>query len=212
MMLCARKGERTASFALRHGLQHAPRLVPLIGSLLSELSLAVRELALVVSSLGPGSFTGIRIGLATAQGISFGASCPVVGVSTLDAFAAAHSTHRGDVYPVIDARKGRYYTALFRAGERVGEYLDISPRALSEMLLSAEHPLLAGPESGDIHAAIFPDGRGAERVSFSPYVDPLALLRLGERAFERDGSDPSRLVPIYLRQSEAEISAGMGER
>jgi tRNA threonylcarbamoyladenosine biosynthesis protein TsaB len=207
LMICARKDEKTASLTLRHGLQHSPRLIPLIDGLLSELSMSVKDLSLLVCSLGPGSFTGIRIGLATAKGISMGASCPVVGVSSLDAYALPYSSFQGDVYPVIDARKGNFYTALFRHGRRIGEYLDIPPKSLVEKLLAADSALLAGPEAGDVHSALF-SGTANAGVSFSGYADPSALLEIGERLFALSGADPSLLVPIYLRKSEAEITAG----
>lgn len=69
------------------GLKHAETLIPLIRSMLKEIELSPGDLDLVVCSQGPGSFTGLRIGLATAKGISEGAGCPLVSIPTLDALA-----------------------------------------------------------------------------------------------------------------------------
>ncbi len=204
LCLSALGADTSASLVLRRGLQHSPALLPLVDRLLTEISLTVRDLELIVCSVGPGSFTGIRIGLATARGISFGTGCPVVGVSTLDALALPYASHAGDVYPVIDARKGRFYTALFRSGARVGDYLDLSPGELEERLSSAPSVLLVGPDAEKILGSLEP--RPAAAVS--TLWDPSALMRLGVDRHRRDGADPGSLEPLYLRESEAEISSG----
>jgi tRNA threonylcarbamoyladenosine biosynthesis protein TsaB len=210
LMIAARHGDATASLTLRHGLQHAPTLLPLIDGLFAGLSLAAKDLSLIVCSVGPGSFTGIRIALATAKGMSLGLSIPVVGVSTLDAFALPYAFFEGDVYPVIDARKGKCYTALFRGGNRIGEYLDIPPAVLGGKLIDSGQALLVGPDAEEIFSAVQgerdPDAFCG--IHANRFVDPLALLRLGEDQFMRDGADPSGLVPLYLRKSEAEITTG----
>jgi len=220
LALSAVNGPATFSLALRKGLQHSPALAPLMQRLLSEIGLSVRDLQLIVCSIGPGSFTGIRIGLATAMGISFATGCPMVGISTLDMLASPHENHDGDVFAVIDARKGNIYTAAFRAGRRRGDYLDIPPRELREKLAAAERPFLAGPDAGKIRDLLLavpaPGGKEAEgRLSpdalpFSCLLDPLALLRLGEAKFARHGADTEEgLRPLYLRKSEAEIAGGL---
>jgi tRNA threonylcarbamoyladenosine biosynthesis protein TsaB len=207
LSLGACAGEAEASFTLRHGLQHSPTLLPLAERLLAELSLTVGDLHLIVCSVGPGSFTGIRIGLATAQGISFGLGCPVIGVSSLDALALPQAQFPGSVFPVIDARKGRFYTALFRAGERTGEYLDLSPEELRGRLEAAGPVLLAGPDAARIHTLLYPVDGG---VPVSTAADPLALLRIGRERFSRGGAPAESLAPLYLRKSEAEIASGTG--
>jgi tRNA threonylcarbamoyladenosine biosynthesis protein TsaB len=211
LSICARKGGVSASFAVRHGLEHSPSLLPLIDRLLEEISLATAELDLIVCSTGPGSFTGIRIGLATAKGIAFAVSRPLVGVSTLDALALPYSQFGGDVYPVIDARKGRWYTALFRSGARDGEYLDIAPEDLIMRLEASDSSLLVGPDAEELRGRLLAGAEPGirERVSYSPFIDPQALLRLGEERFLREGADPAGCAPIYLRKSEAEIAAGL---
>ncbi len=226
--LCARKGEAEAALTLRNGLQHAPALLPLTRMLLDELGLSAAELQLVVCSIGPGSFTGIRIGMASAQGISFGAGCPVLGVSTLDAFALPYADFKGEVYPVIDARKGKYYTVLFKDGKRRGEYLDVTPEEMGSRLSAAERAILVGPDAEAIRERMLasadvargalgraaapplgtPDGK---KILASGFTDPRALLRLGLERYTREGADPSSLIPLYLRRSEAEISAERGK-
>jgi tRNA threonylcarbamoyladenosine biosynthesis protein TsaB len=209
LALSARRGEMSASLALRHGLEHSPSLLPLIRRLMEEISLPASQLDLVVCSVGPGSFTGIRIGLAAAKGIAFAISRPLVGVSTLDALALPYARTAGAVYPVIDARKGRWYTAVFRSGARDGGYLDISPGEILSRLQDPEPALLVGPDADGLRDSLLAAADAAlrERVSSSPFMDPRALLRLGEEKFLREGADPDGCTPIYLRKSEAEIAA-----
>lgn len=178
---------------------------------MAEIGLAAADLQLIVCSTGPGSFTGIRIGLATAKGIAFGLSCPLIGVSSLDAFALPYSSFTGDLYPVIDARKGKIYTALYRGGERRSDYLDVTPAELRERLAGvSERVLFAGPDAGAIRTLLCTDENPVfvDRISAVSYSDPLALLDAGELAFARVGADPGEPVPLYLRKSEAEIGAG----
>ena len=123
LSLSAACGDSWAAVSVHRGLQHSPALLPIAERLLQDLGMTVRDLELIVCSIGPGSFTGIRIGLATALGIGHGRGIPVVGVSTLDACAASWTAYPGDVFPVIDARRGNIYTCLL--------YTSPSPRDCS---------------------------------------------------------------------------------
>ena len=194
LALCADDGTARASLALRRGLQHSPALLPLADRLLAELGLSAADLDLVVCSVGPGSFTGIRIGLATG--------CPVVGVSTLDALALPWAGFPGDVWSVIDARKRRWYAACYREGRRVTEYLDLEPDDLRARIAAGPGPtLLAGPDAPRF-------AEGVPGVSATDLFDPAAVLKAGADRFASEGADPNSLKPLYLRQSEAEIEAG----
>jgi len=206
LAIAATRGESWASLALRRGLQHAPALLPLVTTILGGLGIGPADIELLVCSLGPGSFTGIRIGLATALGISHGRTLPVVGVSTLDALAHPWGAHDGDVFPVIDARKGKIYAARFRGGSRIGEYMDLTPADLAGMVAASENPLLAGPDARRIRELL---GSGGAAPRAADTVDPRAMLDIGVEMFAREGADPSRLRPLYLRKSEAEIAIGL---
>lgn len=205
LALSATRGDSWASFSLCRGLQHSPALLPLVEKLLSELGMTASDLEMLVCSLGPGSFTGIRIGLATALGIGRGRDIPVVGVSTLDAIAWPWNAHDGDVFPVIDARKGKVYTARFRAGARHGDYLDISPGDLGALIGTAEQPVLVGPDAPTVRGLLGEAGRG---VPVADSLDPRALLRLGMEQATLKSSHHAPLRPLYLRKSEAEAASG----
>ena len=162
LAIAAVNGDARVALTLRRGLQHSPTLVPLVERLLAEISLPVREIQRIVCSVGPGSFTGIRIGLATAKGIGFAAGIPLVGVSTLDALACPFGWREGDTFAVLDARKGNIYAAWYRGGARISEYLDLPPRELRAALEAADRPLLVGPDAERLRGMAFPDAAGQE--------------------------------------------------
>jgi tRNA threonylcarbamoyladenosine biosynthesis protein TsaB len=207
LALCIDDGAARASLALRRGLQHSPALLPLADRLLTEMGITARDLELVVCSVGPGSFTGIRIGLATAKGIAFATGCPLVGVSTLEALALPWSCFDGDVWPVIDARKGRWYAACFRAGQRTTGYLDLAPADLvARVAAGRPRVLLAGPDAPRFASGFA--GPSLAGVPVTDLFDPAAVLVAGRARFASEGALPESLAPLYLRQSEAEIEAG----
>jgi len=205
LSLCATHGEAWASLVLRRGLQHATALVPLAERLLRDVELAVEDLELVVCSVGPGSFTGIRIGISTALGIGHGRGIPVVGVSTLDALGRSWSAYPGDVFAVIDARRGNLYSARYRGGERQGEYGDLSPSELGSLVAEADSPLLAGPDASRIRGLL---GEAGAALAVAETVDPRTALLMGVEILRTRGTDAAPPRPLYLRKSEAERLSG----
>jgi tRNA threonylcarbamoyladenosine biosynthesis protein TsaB len=205
LALAAERGEVWAGLTIRRGLQHSPALLPLAERLMRETGMAPADLDLIVCSTGPGSFTGIRIGLATALGIAEARRIPVVGVSTLDAMARMYDTYEGDVFAVIDARKGKIYAGCFRDGARQGEYMDITPTDLDTRLASSRRPLLVGPDAAHIRRML--GARWAD-MPISQVMDPRMMLVIGKEKFESDGAPQTVIQPLYLRNSEAEIASG----
>ncbi len=206
LSLCALGGEAWASMVVRRGLQHSPALLPLAERLLRDVDRTVADLDLVVCSVGPGSFTGIRIGIATALGIGHGRGIPVVGVSTLDAIGRQWAAWPGEVLAVIDARRGNIYLASYRGGERQGDYRDLSPSEVAEVLAGAERPFLVGPDAPWVRGLL---GPGAEGVPVSETVDPRTALALGIEILQARGAEAAYPRPLYLRKSEAErMSSG----
>lgn len=106
-----------------NGNTHSQTLLPMVESLLQTLELKISDIDLFAVSAGPGSFTGIRIGVATAKGLAFGTGKPCIGVSTLEALARRLPVPEGLVCPVMNARRNQVYTALFRYRNGVPERL-----------------------------------------------------------------------------------------
>lgn len=198
----------------RAGLRHAEALAPAISTILAQAGIPASSLDLVACAIGPGSFTGIRIGMATAKGLAVGAGCGMVGVPTLDALALRFASFPAVVVPVVDARKGRLFAATYRGGARTSEYLDLVPSALAERLVEeATQSLLVvtGPYARQFRETLEDAWRDSARTGsvlldsgFSD-TDPQAVLDLAVRRFRTSGADAETLAPIYVRQSEAEI-------
>ncbi|MBN2353734.1 MAG: tRNA (adenosine(37)-N6)-threonylcarbamoyltransferase complex dimerization subunit type 1 TsaB [Spirochaetales bacterium] len=201
----ARKGEETCAVSVTSGFRHGEKLIAWIEKVLSSLSLEAKDLDLIVCSLGPGSFTGLRIGMAAAKGLALAAGCPLSGASTLDTFGARFAFFPGTVLPVIDARKSRFYTAVYEGGRRIGEYLDLPPEELRSIAEGQKNVLLTGPDAYKIYA----EGSGMNKpghVSIAVSSQELpTLLELGIQTFQSQGGLPDGAGPIYVRPSEAEI-------
>lgn len=187
---------------------HAEALAPLLERLMFAVEGGFATLDRIAATVGPGSFTGIRIGLATARAIGLALDIPVVGVSTLVAFAGPLllEPHPGIIASVIDARHGRVYFQLF---EPTGRPL-IPPRL--EGLREAVRAVGAGPVrmtgSGARLLAMeaVRAGFGAELVSSADFPDILAVARVGLAADPRDC--PPR--PLYLKPPDAHPAVDAG--
>lgn len=185
------------------GLRHSEYLLPAVDHLVTIAS-SEKRVDLVVCMRGPGSFTGLRIGMASAKGLAAGSGCPLVAVPTLDVLADGYEFFDGTVVPVIDARKQRVYAALFRGGKRASEDLDIAPRDLLDRPSGDAPVLLTGP-GASLLAEIVPSGL---RFRFDPKASSsraASLLKLGEKLFNNEGALPPDGGPVYLRESEARL-------
>jgi tRNA threonylcarbamoyladenosine biosynthesis protein TsaB len=207
--ICLKTDGGLWSLSINRGFQHSTTLVTWIEKICLDAGIAPGALDLVIVSTGPGSFTGLRIGLATAKGLAAGAGCPFRGVPTLDALAWGYRRHTGSVVPVIDARRGRIYAAVFRSGERVSDYFDCPQPKLADHLTglsSQSQPiLLTGPCSDSVfyEAAESAPTLHLTWIEYTP--DPHALLDRGCHLYQTDGESDADLAPLYLRKSEAEL-------
>jgi tRNA threonylcarbamoyladenosine biosynthesis protein TsaB len=210
--LALRAGEQVRAELIQAGFRHSETLLPHIHRLLSDADLRPADLDLVVCSLGPGSFTGIRIGLAAANGLAFAArpaGTPLCGVSTLEGLAWRH---RRLAFPVAVANvslRRRLHAGLFLEGRLEGEYLEEEPQELARRLAGHPQLALAGSAAGRLRGllAALRGEQGLLLDAAPAPADPLGLLEAGLERFRRDGptADP---LPLYLRRSEAEIKRG----
>ena len=110
----------------------------LLDSFLGRESISAADLDLIVCTRGPGSFTGLRIAMATAKGLSLGSSTPMVSIQTLDMLAYGLEYFNGVVVPIIDARKKRFYTAIYQGSKKQSDNLDLSPEDINISIASEE--------------------------------------------------------------------------
>lgn len=189
---------------------HSERLLPAVDRALADARISLEALGGIAVSIGPGSFTGLRIGLSTAKGLAYATGLPLVGVPTLEAMAWALPAARWQVCPVLDARKQEVYAALFRhepAGlRRVTDDAALAPEDLCRLIRT---PTLLLGDGLAPYAAVFRERLGDKMLSppvASRGPRPACVAELGRQRLVRGERDAiESLVPRYLRPSEAEL-------
>lgn len=185
---------------------HAEQLMPAIDLLLKRNNLSVQELELVAAGHGPGSYTGIRIALATALGLTSGTSTPLVTVSTLQAITPAEDS--GIIYAVLDARGGRVYAGGYRQNVCLYEDRQTTAEALAQHIAKmhgGEMVTLAGNGAAAVAQSI-----GTARVWSDAWPQAVRLGELGRMQYERMGRGlgDAEVRPFYAAPTQAERLAG----
>lgn len=198
------RGERRAPMSG----SHARTVLPLLADVLAAAGLSVTDLDLLAVSIGPGSFTGLRIGLSVAKGLAVAAGLPVIGVPTLEAYVRTLGPRPGAVWPVLDARKGEVYAAGFRWNGQVLECFAPPATHAPGALASRMHP----------PCTLLGDGVDAYREHWEARLAQAEYIGLdarppsgamvacigAERRARLGADDVSELEPTYCRLSEAE--------
>ncbi|NWF97584.1 MAG: tRNA (adenosine(37)-N6)-threonylcarbamoyltransferase complex dimerization subunit type 1 TsaB [Nitrospirae bacterium] len=194
---------------------HSERLMTEIDNLIRQSLLEISEIDAFAISIGPGSFTGLRIGLSTIKGLSFATGKPVVSISTLEAFAWNFPFCKYPVCLLLDARKKEVYTAVFKWTDR--DLIKISPekvigvkQLLEDNIFSNSNILFAG-EGSLIYKEEITKKMGSNAIfappeKMVPLPSNVAFLGL-KKALKNEFSELISLVPFYIRKSEAEIKA-----
>ena len=190
------------------GLTHSRTLLPMAEGLLKNTGRTLSDVECVAVACGPGSFTGLRIGMAEAKGLCWALQIPAVGVSTLEAMAFGGPNMEGSMLCcVMDARRGQVYNALFTVEN--GKPLRLTPdRAISipeleKELLSYKKPWIL---LGD-GAELCYNTLDRDKLSVIPAPEPLRLQNaggVGRAAREHEPVSGDKLLPVYLRLSQAE--------
>jgi tRNA threonylcarbamoyladenosine biosynthesis protein TsaB len=194
---------------------HAEIVLPLIQSILTKARVAVAQLSGIAVSIGPGSFTGLRVGLATAKGIAYECGLPLVGVSTLHANAARVPNFDGIICSLLDARKNEVYFALFRHD---GQDLRLTDDAMSSIdgaldqlrdckWVSGSSLLFVGDGATTYEKFLSRAFTASAQIFAAKGYSSMAaqVARLAEERFRaRRTDDLALLAPVYLRPTEAE--------
>lgn len=193
------------------GLTHSQTLLVMAQDMLSQCGKTVTDVNACAVAAGPGSFTGVRIGVAAAKGLAWGSEIPCVGVSTLAAMAAGLGVYQGYICPVMDARRNQVYNALFHADcgkcTRIAEDRAISLRDLGGELQKLEEPIfLVGDGSilcyntllESVPKLVLPKEHYMHQRAVGVALEAKAVLDRGEIP------SGGELLPNYLRLSQAE--------
>lgn len=194
-------------FCLDTGKNHSLALLPMTEALLRNCHLKLADVDAFAVTVGPGSFTGLRIGLATVKAWCDALNKPAVAVGSLDAMARAID-RPGLVCPVFDARRSEVYAALFQDGRRLTDDLALAPDKLCDELDKYDGPVTfggdgLGPWEEELRARLgsrFQAVAPERRLNMAASAAMIGLEKLAQGAT----SDPASLTPVYLRLSEAE--------
>ena len=204
-------GRLVGESRLNIALTHSERLMAVVDRLLQDCGWAVADLQALAVSVGPGSFTGLRVGAATAKGLALALEIPVAPVPTLDALAATLPFAEAPVCPLLDARKGEVYCCLYRwtgaAMAREWEYLALPPAAAAARL--APPVIVLGDGVAACRPYLARHGAGVQEADpVHSIPSPAVVGALGHAILAAGGGIPAeRLAPLYLRPSEAELKA-----
>lgn len=191
--------------------KHSQRLMPMIDTMLKELDLEIRDIDLFAAASGPGSFTGIRIGLAAFKTFSQVLNKPVVGIPSLDGLSRNIKNFTGLICPVLNARKNELYNAVYKGTdyERLTDYRAISPVKLADNLLSYEQEIIMLGDAVSEYKDFFRE-KLDRKIHFASldnnFPRAVHIAHLGIEKYRKNtaGFDYKSLQPLYIRKSEAE--------
>ena len=189
------------------GLTHSQTLMVMAEDLLKQCGKTARDVQAVAVANGPGSFTGVRIGVAAAKGFAWGGELPLFGVSTLEAMALGLGIYSGIVCPVMDARRSQVYNALFRVEcgncTRIREDRAISIEDLGKDLQNFEMPVfLVGDGAVLCYNSLLKEGIAT--ILPPEHKMHQRAVGVGLAVQKCTDGDANALVPNYLRLSQAE--------
>ena len=184
---------------------HSEDLLSEIESILSRAGLMLKDLKLLIVTKGPGSFTGLRIGMASLKGISSALNIPIVSIPTLLCIENAAGLYKGAIISVIDAKKKKFYLRMSCNGNVIAEDRDGNAEDLLPYLKGYYEVLVTGPD-----AEIFSEKLKAITDitvltdTLSPRNLSRSLIKLGLEKLEKEGADDIGEGPLYIRRSDAE--------
>jgi tRNA threonylcarbamoyladenosine biosynthesis protein TsaB len=188
---------------------HATRLLAMAGALLAEAGIGWNALQRIAVGVGPGTFTGLRVGVATARGLAQSLEIEPVGVSSLRALAEAarEEQNGGQLLAAIDARRGEVFAATYAAGEELDPPRALAPEDLAGVLAGTDSRWLAVGDGALRYRAHLESAGATVPAGDSPLhrVSGEAICELGARAQIATGKGEA-ILPDYLRRPDAEIA------
>lgn len=205
MSIALKKDEKViGEINIDNGLVHSVQFMPFIEDLFNKLDFDKKNLDLIVSTIGPGSFTGIRIGVATANAFSLALGIKVLGIVSLDALAMNMAFFDGIIIPAIDAQRGNYYTSLYRYENGLTKIEDYCVKSYEEIFDYVENSPEKCAILGDIANDIDLPKKAIALPDYYNYIKASNVSFLGEEAYKK--SEIKEFIsPFYMRKSQAEV-------
>lgn len=205
-------GKVLSELSIQHGKTHSQKIVPMLKALLDMLDMSFKDVDVFSAAIGPGSFTGLRIGAVTIKGLAYSLNKPVVGIPTLDALAYSLPNFKGLIAPMLDARNNQVFAALYSKMENKLEKIvgdtGIHVDEWIEILKRHNQDVLAVGDAVPLHLGKMREAMGDRVIEASPalhFTRASATALLAEQAFYNNQAVSAfELEPLYLRKSQAE--------
>jgi tRNA threonylcarbamoyladenosine biosynthesis protein TsaB len=205
-------GRLTAEATSEKKQTHSKHLMKMIDTVVHMAGIRMDEMDAFAVTIGPGSFTGIRIGISTVQGLATALGKPAVGVSSLEALAHQAGCGPYLICPLLDARKGEVYTALYQS-EKDGLRRIIEDHVSSpeKMLYRIDAPCLFVGNGAQVYGELIEEKLGAHAMFAGAILNNIRAETVGRIAMRRvqtkDHKNFNQLIPQYIRKSDAQISS-----
>ena len=200
-------GELLSQYSQCSALTHSRTLLPMAEDMLKNAEVKLSEVDLIAVAHGPGSFTGIRIGVSTVKGLSWAADKPCVGVSTLEAMAWHGLMTAGYLCPVMDARRQQVYNALFKIEDgkpqRITDDRPIALAQLADEVRSLNAPVLLVGDGAALTEKFFREHSVPCRIA-PENLRWQSAWGVAMAASDKQPGTSETLLPVYLRLSQAE--------
>lgn len=199
--------DRFSLFSVKNKLTHSENLMPMAVEVIAKFGCTIKDIDRIAVTVGPGSFTGVRIGVSTVKGLAMPENIPCVAVSTLEALATNITTPIDAVIcPLMDARRSQFYNALFDGyGKRLCEDRVITAEALTEELSKTEKSVILCGDGAVLYKSL--SGSLNNTVIASPATINQNALSVAVCGYSGEAISAEAIQPIYLRPSQAEREA-----
>ncbi len=200
-------GKIVAEYVLNHKLTHSEKIMPMIERILAESETDISEIELFAAAKGPGSFTGLRIGAATVNGLAHALHKPAMGISTLEALAYNLPECAHTVVPMMDARRSHVYTAAYSTKGGISCLVpehDASIEEVAEFCHELGTPVIFTGDGIYLHREYLKERLG-DKSCFAPaQAANQSAASIAVLAAERYSGEAGYVLPMYLKKSQAE--------
>jgi|LSQX01.3.fsa_nt_gb tRNA threonylcarbamoyladenosine biosynthesis protein TsaB len=206
------KDKLICEHVLNHKKTHSEKIMPMIEEILNSSEIDIKDIDIFAAAVGPGSFTGLRIGIAAIKGFAQAIDRPVVGVSTLEGLAYNTGINQYILSPIMDARRNQVYNAIYKWNNNELEEIE-APRALAlgelmKEIINNKRQVIFTGDGVDVYKETLLSELGNlcilapynQRINRASSIAEIAL----RKAEKGEIQDYSTFVPFYLRKSQAE--------
>jgi len=187
---------------------HSERLIPAIDRVISSSNVSIKDLNLISVVIGPGSFTGLRVGLSCAKGLSFATGVPVVGVGTLDCLVRQLQGVKIPIVPLVDAKRNLIYSSIYVDEKPLFPPMALTYEELAQQLEKRSIFMVTGPAVELYKKRLAENFR--ENLVFSHpvarYISAFTVAELGTKIYQSNGApELAGLEPIYIRGADVKL-------